>query len=46
MTVFYEVLCPDSRHFVLHQLMPAWEKLSDIMEVELKPFGKAQVGYE
>lgn len=40
-TVFYEVLCPDSRHFILRQLFPTWQKVSDIMEVDYRPFGKA-----
>lgn len=39
--VYYEVLCPDSRYFVLHQLYPAWEKVSEIMDVHFKPYGKA-----
>ncbi len=41
--VYYEVLCPDSRSFVIHQLSPTWEKLKSIMDVHLKPYGKAQV---
>jgi len=41
--VYYEVLCPDSRYFFLYQLYPAWQLLGDIMEVHLKPFGKASV---
>lgn len=39
--VYYEVLCPDSRYFILHQLYPTWQKIGDIMEVHFKPFGKA-----
>jgi len=42
-TVFYEVLCPDSRSFVLRQLFPTWEKVSDIMDIHYRPFGKAHV---
>ncbi len=41
--VYYEVLCPDSRYFVLKQLYPAWQKLDDIMDVQFKPYGKAHV---
>jgi len=40
-TVFYEVLCPDSRAFVLRQLSPTWEKVPDIMDIHYRPFGKA-----
>lgn len=40
-TVFYEVLCPDSRSFVLRQLLPTWEKVPDIMDIHYRPFGKA-----
>ena len=39
--VYYEVLCPDSRYFIMRQLHPAWKKASDMMEVRLKPYGKA-----
>ena len=45
-TVFYEVLCPDSRHFILRQLFPTWEKVSDIMELDYRPFGKADVSID
>jgi len=40
-TVFYEVLCPDSRHFILRQLYPTWKKVPDLMEIDYRPFGKA-----
>lgn len=42
-TVFYEVLCPDSRHFVLRQLYPTWEKVPEIMDINYRPFGKAYI---
>jgi len=42
-TVFYEVLCPDSRYFVLKQLYPTWEKVPEIMDINYRPFGKAHV---
>lgn len=41
-SVYYEALCPDSRHFVLHQLVPAYEKGSRIIDFELVPYGKAK----
>ncbi|CAL4072943.1 unnamed protein product [Meganyctiphanes norvegica] len=39
--VFYEALCPDSRSFVMKQLLPAYTALSDIMDVHIVPYGKA-----
>lgn len=39
--VYYEVLCPDSRYFILHQLFPAWERVGDIMDIRFVPYGKA-----
>ncbi|KAK7086988.1 hypothetical protein SK128_026650 [Halocaridina rubra] len=39
--VYYEALCPDSRHFIMKQLTPAFQKLKDIMDVSLVPYGKA-----
>ena len=42
-TVFYEVLCPDSRHFILRQLFPTWKKVPELMEIDYRPFGKATV---
>ncbi|XP_064099324.1 gamma-interferon-inducible lysosomal thiol reductase-like isoform X1 [Macrobrachium nipponense] len=39
--VYYEALCPDSRHFVMKQLTPAYKKLKDIIELHLVPYGKA-----
>ena len=41
--VYYEVLCPDSRYFILHQLFPAWERVGDIMDIRFVPYGKASV---
>ena len=43
MEVYYEVLCPDSRYFILHQLVPAWERVGDIMDIRFVPYGKASV---
>lgn len=39
--VYYEALCPDSRYFVIHNLMPAYNKLRDVLDVRLWPYGKA-----
>ena len=39
--VYYECLCPDSRYFVLHHLMPTFKKLGSLMELHLWPYGKA-----
>lgn len=40
--VYYEALCPDSRYFVLKQLVPTYEKLHTIMTISFVPYGKAQ----
>lgn len=39
--VYYECLCPDSRYFVLHELLPAVEKVGSLLRVRLWPYGKA-----
>jgi len=39
--VYYEVLCPDSRYFVQHELWPSYQKLGDALDVRLWPYGKA-----
>ena len=41
--VYYEVLCPDSRYFVLKEFYPAWKKVGEIIDVHFKPYGKAHV---
>ena len=41
--VYYEALCPDSKHFFVRHLAPATEKLSEFLEVTLVPYGKASV---
>lgn len=43
--VFYEALCPDSKHFILKQLQPTYTKASTIMDFQLIPYGKATVCY-
>jgi len=49
--VYYECLCPDSRYFVLHQLLPTLEAVGSMLEVNMWPYGKATTrvtsdGYE
>ncbi|XP_017492951.1 PREDICTED: gamma-interferon-inducible lysosomal thiol reductase-like, partial [Rhagoletis zephyria] len=44
-SIYYETLCPDSRQFFLKQLAPTYEKLNRYMDVELVPFGHANVSY-
>lgn len=39
--VFYETLCPDSKHFVLRQLQPAFDRAPALMDMEFVPYGKA-----
>lgn len=41
MTVFYEALCPDSKHFVTKQLQPAFYKAPALIDFQLIPYGKA-----
>lgn len=41
--VFYEALCPDSKHFILKQLEPTFSKASSLIDFQLVPYGKATV---
>ena len=41
--VYYESLCKDSRAFITEQLYPTYQNLSQNLDVEFKPFGKASV---
>jgi len=41
-TVFYEALCPDSRSFFTKQLLPTFEKLPHLIQINLVPYGKAK----
>lgn len=42
-SVYYEALCSDSRFFILKQLVPAYETIPDYVDVDLVPYGKAEV---
>jgi len=39
--VYYESMCPDSKYFVVHQLLPTIKQLPDIADFKLVPYGKA-----
>lgn len=45
LSIYYESICPDSRRFVLNQLIPAYDKLSQYLDIDLIPFGNANVSY-
>lgn len=40
-SVYYEALCPDSRRFILEQLLPAYELIPNNIILNLIPYGKA-----
>ncbi|XP_063972838.1 gamma-interferon-inducible lysosomal thiol reductase-like [Diachasmimorpha longicaudata] len=40
-TVYYEALCPDSRSFVVRQVVPTYQKIPDNVVVQMVPYGKA-----
>merc|ERR1719348_672800 len=40
--LYYECLCPDSRYFVLHHLVPTRAKLGEALDIRLWPYGKAE----
>lgn len=40
-TVYYEALCPDSKHFVVKQLQSTFERAPELIDVKLIPYGKA-----
>ncbi|XP_013102066.2 GILT-like protein 2 [Stomoxys calcitrans] len=40
-TVFYEALCPDSKHFITKQLVPSYRDASPLMDIIMVPYGKA-----
>lgn len=39
--VYYEALCPDSKHFVIKQLQTTYNKAPYLINIELIPYGKA-----
>lgn len=41
--VYYETLCPDSIQFIRRQLYPTYQKIGEIMDISLIPYGKAEV---
>lgn len=41
--VYYESMCPDSKYFIKHQLVPAFEKIPEVFDFRLIPYGKAKV---
>jgi interferon, gamma-inducible protein 30 len=40
-SVYYEALCPDSKGFIVKQLMPAYQKIPNLIDIEFFPYGKA-----
>ncbi|KAF7998447.1 hypothetical protein HCN44_009969 [Aphidius gifuensis] len=40
--VYYEALCPDSKNFIIRQLLPTYKKLKDQVIIQLIPYGKAK----
>lgn len=50
-TIYYEALCPDSKHFVIKQMLPTYSRLEDSLSIEWIPYGNAEMkkttdGYE
>lgn len=41
--VHYETLCPDSIRFMLHQLILNYETIASMVQLNLIPFGKAEI---
>ena len=41
--VYYETLCPDSIGFLIRQLIPSYDTMKEMMQLNLIPFGKAEV---
>ncbi|XP_037570164.1 gamma-interferon-inducible lysosomal thiol reductase [Dermacentor silvarum] len=43
LTLYYEGLCPDCHEFILGQLWPTFGKLEEYLELDLLPFGNADM---
>lgn len=44
-SVYYEALCSDSRFFILKQLVPTFDAIPEVINLDLVPYGKAQVNF-
>lgn len=43
LTLYYEGLCPDCHEFILNQLWPTYAKLEEYLQLDLLPFGNAEM---
>ncbi|XP_077517439.1 gamma-interferon-inducible lysosomal thiol reductase-like [Amblyomma americanum] len=43
LTLYYEGLCPDCHEFILNQLWPTYAKLEEYLQLDLLPFGNADM---
>nr|CAH7735771.1 unnamed protein product [Callosobruchus chinensis] len=41
-SVYYEALCPDSKYFIIFQLLPVFEEFQNRVVLDLVPYGKAE----
>ncbi|CAG9828530.1 unnamed protein product [Diabrotica balteata] len=41
-SIHYEALCPDSRFFVVYQLLPIYKRLKNNIDLDFIPYGKAK----
>jgi len=41
-TVYYEALCPDTKNFIINQLVPTYHLLHKYIDLELIPYGNAK----